>query len=218
MADQLQSQEVGDFIEALTDDVSRLRKCYGNIATMLDRDMAAIQTLRSSVRTELNRVEVAGRILDAVKKGTTAEMAYNRTYSIVRYFTEKEGEFRTRAAEYAQRLAEIEDHVASLARSQPPSPHAVAETIRAQNNSFLLLASQVAALHNQVEKLRDQYLVYRRQYHGDGKNPFGKAGKKKKRASSVVAAEGLRHVGNSVSMELLPTRADASQFKYPKPP
>ncbi|KAI9188981.1 hypothetical protein H9P43_000403 [Blastocladiella emersonii ATCC 22665] len=191
LADSLVSKDTGSALRDLTDDIAKLRKTHGAIAVVLEKDLQAALALRGAARKELNRAETAGRILDAELHNTTAQMAHNKYYSTIAYFREKDDEFRCRATEYAQRIAELEDHIASLCSAHAPTPQTIGETVRTQHSSFLLLASQVAALHNNVEKLREQYVVYRRQYYGDAKNPFAVGGKKNrnKRPASHMAMD-----------------------------
>ncbi|KAJ1498293.1 hypothetical protein HMI54_012794, partial [Coelomomyces lativittatus] len=125
------------------------------------------------------------------------------------YFFEKEEELRLQAEKYAQRLTELEDHVRSLNGPHPTSPQTIIETVRAQNNSFLLLASRVSDLHNTIEKTREEFLVYWQQYFGNKQPPQFSKGTKKYMSIKDEAGKTFKEYANhfvepTVMMHYLP--------------
>lgn len=47
--------------------------------------------------------------------------------------------------------------VSSLAKGTQQSPHAIAEIMKFQNKSFIAVAGKVAAIHEEIEKLKELY-------------------------------------------------------------
>jgi ABC-type protease/lipase transport system fused ATPase/permease subunit len=48
--------------------------------------------------------------------------------------------------------------VSSLAKGTQQSPHAIAEIMKFQNKSFIAVAGKVAAIHDEIEKLKESYI------------------------------------------------------------
>lgn len=185
IAESLHVEEIRNILCDSMAELDHLKKSRGSIEALLQNDHYTIENLRSVVRKEMDRVEIATRIIDAEKKGPSLDLRFNRVYSTLDYFYEKEEEFRRQAEKYAQRLSELEDHVRSLNRVHTTSPQTLIETVRAQNNSFLLLASRVSDLHDAVERTREEFSVYW-QHHFGSKQPLSFASSVSKKKSINV--------------------------------
>ena len=46
------------------------------------------------------------------------------------------------------------------------------ESMRSQHQSFMAITGKVATLHEEMDKLREKYLKFRRVYFSDNSNPF----------------------------------------------
>ncbi|KAJ3061929.1 hypothetical protein HDU98_002192 [Podochytrium sp. JEL0797] len=87
---------------------------------------------------------------------------------------------------------------------------AIAEILKHQHESFLLIAGKIAAVHDAFSKQRDAFLAYRKKYFGDNKNPFrkGYVGQDDRIALSTIAA-GLKPSDMSASTATAPAAAAA---------
>ncbi|ORZ30310.1 hypothetical protein BCR44DRAFT_1317585 [Catenaria anguillulae PL171] len=192
ISDNLSKSDMGARLEALMIDIDRVRKLHGSVSLLLEQDLVTIQALKKSVRAELDHVDLASR-LTGDDKDNHALLRASRHTSIIPFLKEKCEGFCRSALQCGQSLnvryfnarpvithlayprlwscQELEDHIRSLVHSQPPTPQALTEAARAQNNAFVMYTNRVAELHAMVERMREQYLAYRREYFGDAKLP-----------------------------------------------
>jgi hypothetical protein len=84
-SESLNIVEVGDLVRGLTFECDRLWKAHGIIATVLEKDIRTVNSLKQHCRKEINRVEIIGRILDMEKKGASMQIHQNKAYSSLRF-------------------------------------------------------------------------------------------------------------------------------------
>ncbi|KAJ3093357.1 Nucleoporin p58/p45 [Physocladia obscura] len=154
LAEEIASCEVESRIKESSKEFKNIELKYQGLKTLLDRDNALIQNLRTHVGREMK----------------TADFA-------TRYFVNLTNSLESRLQMYRQTIDDLERHLQSLSQrtqSNQHSPQAIAEILKHQHESFLVIAGKIAAVHDSLSKQRDAFLAYRQRYFGDKKNPFKK--------------------------------------------
>ncbi|KAI9222326.1 hypothetical protein BC828DRAFT_378680 [Blastocladiella britannica] len=180
---------MGDVLDALESDLSKSAKELASMQLVLGRCLHDTQAIRADIRRELAPIEGVNRLItrDGESAGSSRQW---RSNSVTTYLSDKARQLESRAQELSQALTELEEYIHSLMfQAQSTSPSLAADTARAQHNSFLMLSGQVAALHGSVDRVRERYLAYRREYLGATSNPFANS---KKRAAEAESGEDSR--------------------------
>ena len=66
----------------------------------------------------------------------------------------------------------LDSHLAALHSNPSHSPAEMLALLKKQNETLISLAAQLQGVHEAVKSQKEQYLTYRRVFHGDAKNVF----------------------------------------------
>ncbi|KAI9333693.1 hypothetical protein BDR26DRAFT_921228 [Obelidium mucronatum] len=160
-------------INASRSEFKNIELKYQGLKSLLDRDNALIQNLRGMVGKEMKTADFATRFVDSYQTHRQASMTFNNTDSF-QYFVNLTNNLESRLQSYRQTIDDLERHLQYSSQKSQYSPQAIAEIIKQQHDSFLVIASKVSAAHEALGKQRDAFLAYRKKYFGDNKNPFRK--------------------------------------------
>ncbi|KAI9015552.1 hypothetical protein DFJ74DRAFT_267721 [Hyaloraphidium curvatum] len=123
------------------------------VKSLLDGDGRLIEDLKSKVNNELRNAELVARHIDRMKdpaKARTASIAAQE--ATADYFQRLAGTYEERVRQYRVLIEEIERNLESLESSDRFDPKALGDIIRAQNESFMGLATKVAAVHDEIAR------------------------------------------------------------------
>ncbi|ORY52093.1 hypothetical protein BCR33DRAFT_712297 [Rhizoclosmatium globosum] len=173
MSEEIAASGFTKRINASREEFKNIELKYQGLKTLLERDNALIQNLRTLVGKEMKTADFATRFIDSYQAHRQPSMTFNNTDSF-QYFVNLTNSLESRLQSYRQTIDDLERHLQSVSQKPHHSPQAIAEILKHQHDSFLVIAGKLAAVHNALGKQREAFLAYRRRYFGDHKNPFRK--------------------------------------------
>ncbi|KAJ3098426.1 Nucleoporin p58/p45 [Phlyctochytrium planicorne] len=144
---------------------------YQGLKNLLDRDIALIQNLRSTMASEMKNADSAARFIDRYNNPHQSNQTHLMDVSQT-YFANITNELESRLQIYRQTIDDLERHFHTLTQKPHYTPQAIADILRTQHESFISIAGKVAKVHDSISNEKDRYLNYRNKYFGDSRNPF----------------------------------------------
>jgi len=80
--------------------------------------------------------------------------------------------FESRMQLYRQKIEQMERHLMALSQSAVLTPQELTLAMRRIHETFIALAAQLQIVHEAVKVQKEQYLNYRKVFHGDSTNIF----------------------------------------------
>lgn len=150
------------------EEVTALRQLLSVVATGLQRNMCSVGKLKVEMTMNLKNAEMAQRTKD-IPPG----LQYENT-APSGYFQHLVEEFESRMATYRQQMDTLDSHLAALHSNPSHSPAEMLALLKKQHDTLISLAAQLQGVHEAVKSQKEQYLTYRRVFHGDAKNVFSR--------------------------------------------
>ncbi|CAO3667818.1 unnamed protein product [Umbelopsis vinacea] len=145
-------------ITSVRKEADEMTKKLDALNNRLNGNMERIKRLLGGVDYEMRSASVAKIVVDTYKNPASGGKWLSGHNVHNEYFKRLAHTFEIRLERYRQNIAEIEMTVSSLAKGTRQSPHAIAEVMKYQNKSFIAVAGKVAAIHDEIEKLKELYL------------------------------------------------------------
>lgn len=141
----------------------------------LERQYEQMQKFRASVNTELRNAETAyfllRRLISHTYEPTTEEQALPSEY-----FWQVSNGFEERMQECRQRIDELEQYLSSSSNPRAYSPKMIQDIVDNQHEFFITITASVAAIHEMVDVLREDYITLRKRFDRNYRgNPFEEA-------------------------------------------
>ncbi|BFZ24459.1 hypothetical protein BsWGS_27498 [Bradybaena similaris] len=151
------------------EDVTVLRQLLSVIANGLQRNACSVDKLKQEMTQKLKNAEMAQRTKDI-----PASMQYENT-APTEYFQHLVEEFEERMVTYRQQIETLDNHLAALHQPTPHTPSELLLLLKKLHETFISLAAQLQQVHEAVKAQKEQFMTYRRVFHGDSKNIFHKS-------------------------------------------
>ncbi|XP_071950657.1 uncharacterized protein [Antedon mediterranea] len=148
------------------EDMLALRQLLSVVSNSLQRNTMAIYKLKTDSAYELKNADMAHRTHDvpqALQMDHTAP---------AEYFQRLIQNFEEQMHCCHQEIEQIESHLMSLSRPASYTPQDLSTVMIKMNETFIALAAKLQTVHEAVKTQKEQYLNYRRVYHGETQDIF----------------------------------------------
>ncbi|SCV72315.1 BQ2448_3852 [Microbotryum intermedium] len=175
LSDQLKSRELGEEIEKTRNEWQQCSADATALSSLLLHSSNSVSALRNRLDQDAQDVEKATWIVEGFKnpQGPKAQQAKAVQTFPFEFFRNKTDEFEARLRNYKETIEQIQQHLTSPSSlSSSIDPSSIVPTLKSQTASFLALASNVASLQADLDRLKDQYRVIWRDKTGRVMDPF----------------------------------------------
>ncbi|XP_076467722.1 nucleoporin p58/p45-like isoform X2 [Babylonia areolata] len=148
------------------EDTAALKQLLSVVSNGLQRNACTLEKLKGEMTQELKNAEMAQRTKD-IPPG----LQYENTAPL-EYFEQMVEQFEGQMLSYRQQIEMLESHLSALQQPVRHSPDEVFTLIRRQHESFIALAAHLQEIHEAIKVQKEQFLTYRRIFHGETKNIF----------------------------------------------
>ncbi|KAI5479124.1 hypothetical protein MNV49_004123 [Pseudohyphozyma bogoriensis] len=177
MCEELKGRDLGAGITATGDKYLAVLSESTTTTTLLTTDSRTVADLKQSLEVDLEDVNKFVKIVEGYKNpnkdgaGAAAKSVAGFPFE---YFERKLKEFKEKLARYRGVMDQIQQLLESSHSAS--SPAAILPTLRAQHASFMSLASLIATLTSELERVKDDYRLIWRAKTGSVVDPFRLAG------------------------------------------
>uniref|UniRef100_A0A3B1J5F6 Nucleoporin 58 n=1 Tax=Astyanax mexicanus TaxID=7994 RepID=A0A3B1J5F6_ASTMX len=148
------------------DDIKSLKQLLSVSASGLQRNALSIEKLKMETAQELKNADVALRT-----QKTPPGLQHENT-APSDYFRGLVEQFEVQLQQYRQQIEELENHLTTQGSSAHITPQDLSQAMQKLYQTFVALAAQLQAVHENVKTLKHQYLNYRRAYLEDSTDVF----------------------------------------------
>ncbi|KAI9008037.1 hypothetical protein BC832DRAFT_524895, partial [Gaertneriomyces semiglobifer] len=174
VAESVANNNGADLLESITTEVKQTSQKMAGLQNLLKRDKYLCDDLRQQVGLALKNSDLVMRFIERYRTGAHQSGAPPKYDPYMAYFFNVADSLEKRMQQYRQSIEELELNIKSMSEQKEYSPQVILEVMRYQDDGFLATANKVAALHDDLEKLREKYLDFRRMYFGvDESKRFG---------------------------------------------
>ncbi|KAG8709843.1 hypothetical protein FRC09_000447 [Ceratobasidium sp. 395] len=175
---ELKAQKLGEEIAKEGVVLEDLQKSLAAASSALAADRLAADDQRTKTEQNLQDALAATRIIDGFTRPQQVG-GYLTSYANfpLEFFTRQVEEMKERVQRYKSTMEQIERKLTVALEShtpQPaqPSPQAIANTLRAQHQSFMVLAARIAEIDAAVQRHKTAYTTRWRAQTGSMRDPF----------------------------------------------
>ncbi|KAG8793701.1 hypothetical protein FRC12_001943 [Ceratobasidium sp. 428] len=175
---ELKAQKLGEEIAKEGAVLEELQKSLAAASSALAADRLAADDQRTKTEQNLQDALAATRIIDGFTRPQQVG-GYLASYANfpLEFFTRQVEEMKERVQRYKSTMEQIERKLTVALEShmpQPaqPSPQAIANTLRAQHQSFMVLAARIAEIDAAVQRHKTAYTTRWRAQTGSMRDPF----------------------------------------------
>ncbi|XP_002125735.2 nucleoporin p58/p45 [Ciona intestinalis] len=165
-----ESNEVGKFsvrsLQKINEEINSLSVAVGTISSAVQRNKAAVESIRNEFTNQLKNMEIAHRTQD------TPAALQHENIAPIKFFIDLVSEFSISMQSYRHQMEELENHLHSLAQPSGMNPQDLSMALCKMQESFITLASNLHSIHDSVKHIKEQYLAYRKVVHGDHTDIF----------------------------------------------
>ncbi|XP_036414240.1 nucleoporin p58/p45 isoform X2 [Colossoma macropomum] len=148
------------------DDIKSLKQLLSVSASGLQRNALSIDKLKMETAQELKNADIALRT-----QKTPPGLQHENT-APSDYFRGLVEQFEVQLQQYRQQIEELENHLTTQSSSSHITPQDLSMAMQKLYQTFVALAAQLQAVHENVKTLKHQYLSYRRAFLEDPTDVF----------------------------------------------
>ncbi|KAL8587610.1 hypothetical protein ACOMHN_045299 [Nucella lapillus] len=152
------------------EDIAALKQLLSVVSNGLQRNACTLEKLKVEMTQELKNAEMGQRTKD-IPPG----LQYENTAPL-EYFERMVEQFEGQMLSYRQQIEMLESHLSALQQPVRHSPDELFTLIKRQHQSFIALAAQLQEVHEAMKAQKEQFVTYRRIFHGETKNMFQQSG------------------------------------------
>ncbi|XP_075707772.1 nucleoporin p58/p45 isoform X2 [Rhinoderma darwinii] len=148
------------------EDIKALKQLLSVASSGLQRNTLAIDKVKIETAQELKNAEIA------LRTQKTPPGLQHENSAPADYFRSLVEQFEVQLQQYRQQIEELENHLATQANSSHLTPQDLSMAMQKIYQTFVALAAQLQAVHENVKMLKEQYLGYRKAFLGDPTDVF----------------------------------------------
>ncbi|MCI4391634.1 hypothetical protein PGIGA_G00136730 [Pangasianodon gigas] len=148
------------------DDIKSLKQLLSVSASGLQRNALSIDKLKMETAQELKNADIALRT-----QKTPPGLQHENT-APSDYFRALVEQFEVQLQQYRQQIEELENHLTTQSSGSHITPQDLSLAMQKLYQTFVALAAQLQAVHENVKTLKHQYLSYRRVFLDDPTDVF----------------------------------------------
>ncbi|XP_053312385.1 nucleoporin p58/p45 isoform X2 [Spea bombifrons] len=148
------------------EDMKALKQLLSLASSGLQKNALAIDKLKKETAQELKNAEIA------LRTQKTPPGLQHENIAPADYFRTLVDQFEVQLQQYRQQIEELENHLATQANSSHLTPQDLSLAMQKLYQTFVALAAQLQAVHENVKMLKEQYLGYRKAYLADSSDVF----------------------------------------------
>ncbi|MCJ8745888.1 hypothetical protein PDJAM_G00135480 [Pangasius djambal] len=148
------------------DDIKSLKQLLSVSASGLQRNALSIDKLKMETAQELKNADIALRT-----QKTPPGLQHENT-APSDYFRALVEQFEVQLQQYRQQIEELENHLTTQSSGSHITPQDLSLAMHKLYQTFVALAAQLQAVHENVKPLKHQYLSYRRAFLDDPTDVF----------------------------------------------
>ncbi|KAG2456739.1 nucleoporin p58/p45 isoform X2 [Polypterus senegalus] len=153
-------------MQKVQEDIKSLKQILSVAASGIQRNSLSIDKLKIETAQELKNADIALR----TQKTPPGLQHENTTPSD--YFRALVEQFEVQLQQYRQQIEELENHLTTQANSSHITPQDLSLAMQKLYETFVALAAQLHAVHENVKILKHQYLGYRKAFLEDTTDVF----------------------------------------------
>ncbi|XP_076869441.1 nucleoporin p58/p45 isoform X2 [Brachyhypopomus gauderio] len=148
------------------DDIKSLKQLLSVSSSGLQRNALSIDKLKMETAQELKNADIALRT-----QKTPPGLQHENT-APSDYFRVLVEQFEVQLQQYRQQIEELENHLTTQSSGSHITPQDLSLAMQKLYQTFVVLAAQLQAVHENVKVLKHQYLSYRRAFLDDSTDVF----------------------------------------------
>ncbi|XP_017571822.1 nucleoporin p58/p45 isoform X2 [Pygocentrus nattereri] len=194
------------------DDIKSLKQLLSVSASGLQRNALSIDKLKMETAQELKNADIALRT-----QKTPPGLQHENT-APSDYFRGLVEQFEVQLQQYRQQIEELENHLTTQSSSSHITPQDLSMAMQKLYQTFVALAAQLQAVHENVKTLKHQYLSYRRAFLEDSTDVFeSKRTASRKLQSTPRVTTGPAPFGTVPNAAAVAMAATLTQQQQPAP-
>ncbi|KAL7835393.1 hypothetical protein SRHO_G00277400 [Serrasalmus rhombeus] len=194
------------------DDIKSLKQLLSVSASGLQRNALSIDKLKMETAQELKNADIALRT-----QKTPPGLQHENT-APSDYFRGLVEQFEVQLQQYRQQIEELENHLTTQSSSSHITPQDLSMAMQKLYQTFVALAAQLQAVHENVKTLKHQYLSYRRAFLEDSTDVFeSKRTASRKLQSTPRVTTGPTPFGTVPNAAAVAMAATLTQQQQPAP-
>ncbi|KAJ3121229.1 hypothetical protein HK098_003889 [Nowakowskiella sp. JEL0407] len=205
------------YISETTKETNQLQVKMKGLRNLLERDGTAINDLKRQIDHFARINDTASRYIERYKISPYNNKLVSGSDITENFFLYVASGLEERIQQYKQNIDELERHITSCTQAQQSqifSPQVIHDVMKTQHESLLMIASKVAANHDAIERLCEQYQKVEPQNQFARSFYKGSVGSGKQKPLAEIAMKSLSEThGPGSSFTTHPINGTSSLFK-----
>ncbi|XP_062841451.1 nucleoporin p58/p45 isoform X2 [Trichomycterus rosablanca] len=192
------------------DDIKSLKQLLSVSASGLQRNALSIDKLKMETAQELKNADIA------LRTQKTPPGLQHENSAPSEYFHALVEQFEVQLQQYRQQIEELENHLTTQSSGSHITPQDLSQAMQKLYQTFVALAAQLQAVHENVKTLKHQYLSFRRAFLDDCTDVF-ESKRSRKTHSAPRVTTGPTPFGSVPNAAAVAMAATLTQQQQPAP-